>query len=49
VVNLKSSKTATGRYGLVKREKRKNIDIGYVFLSRYHGHGYAPDAVKAMM
>ena len=49
LVSLKSDKTAIGTCGLVNREGLDYVDIGYAFLKKYRGKGYAFEATKAML
>ena len=48
LVRLKSSEDALGICGLVKRDALPNIDIGYAFLERFWGKGYASEAALAV-
>ncbi|WP_323845200.1 GNAT family N-acetyltransferase [Microbulbifer magnicolonia] len=47
-VELKDG-TAIGLCGLVKRDGLDDVDIGFAFLPRYRGHGYALEAAEAVM
>ena len=38
-----------GLSGLVKRDALEDVDIGYAFLSRYRGQGYAFEAAQAVV
>lgn len=38
-----------GLCGLIKRDALEDVDIGYAFLSRYRGHGYAFEAAQAVV
>jgi len=49
VVTLKDTGVAIGVCGLVKREVLKHVDIGYAFLPRYCGQGYAAEAALATL
>ncbi|MBC3812987.1 GNAT family N-acetyltransferase [Undibacterium aquatile] len=49
VVTLKDSHVAIGICGLIKRETLRDVDIGYAFLPRYSGQGYAIEAARATM
>ena len=49
VVTLKESGVQIGLCGLVKREVLPNVDIGYAFLPRYWGQGYAEEAAIAIV
>ncbi len=47
VAELKSDDTAVGICGLIKREQLIDVDLGFAFLERYRGHGYAREAASA--
>ena len=49
VVELKSDSTAIGICGLIKRDQLVDIDLGFAFLERYRGQGYALEAARATM
>lgn len=38
-----------GMCGIINREYLDNPDIGFAFLPKYHGHGYAFEVVSATM
>lgn len=38
-----------GLSGLIKRDFLEDVDIGYAFLSRYRGHGYAFEAARGVV
>ena len=44
LVELKTSGTAIGLCGLIKRDTLDDIDIGFAFLPEYNGFGYAFEA-----
>lgn len=46
---LKDSGEAIGLCGLVKREGLEHADIGYAFLERFWGRGYAVEAAQAVL
>src|SRR6187549_3783400 len=48
-VSLKESGEAIGMCGLIKRDTLPDVDIGYAFLPRYWGNGYALEAAEATM
>jgi RimJ/RimL family protein N-acetyltransferase len=48
-VELKNSSTAIGICGLLKRDSLDDVDIGYAFLSRFWGQGYAYEAAHAIV
>lgn len=45
----KASGAPMGMCGLIKRETLEDVDIGFAFLPRYCGHGYAYEAAVATM
>ncbi len=49
VVELKESGEPAGMCGLVKRETLDDVDIGYSFLERFWGRGYAYEAAAAVL
>jgi RimJ/RimL family protein N-acetyltransferase len=54
VVELKETGVPDGQVpigmcGLIKRESLDGVDIGYAFLPRYRGQGYACEAGKAVL
>ena len=49
VVELKSSGEVIGICGLAKRETMEDVDVGYSFLERFWGNGYAVEAARAVM
>lgn len=48
-VTLKDSGIPIGMCGLIKRDFWDDIDIGYAYLERYRGKGYAYEAATAVM
>lgn len=48
-VQLKSSGEKMGMCGLVKREGLENVDLGFAFLPRYVGKGYAFEASQCVI
>jgi ribosomal-protein-alanine N-acetyltransferase len=48
-VRLKDSGEIIGMCGLVKRDTLEDIDIGYGFLPKFRGKGYALEAALAVM
>lgn len=48
-VELRDTGRFIGTAGLIQRADLALADIGYAFLSRYHGHGYAEEASRAVM
>jgi RimJ/RimL family protein N-acetyltransferase len=49
LVGLKDSDLPIGICGLLKRDSLDDIDIGFAFLERFWGHGYAFEAASAVM
>lgn len=49
VVELKETGIAVGLSGFYQREVFEHPDIGYAFLSDYHGKGYAREAAHATL
>jgi ribosomal-protein-alanine N-acetyltransferase len=45
----RSDGAAVGMCGLLKRDTLEDVDIGYAFLPAYWGHGYAREAVSAVL
>ena len=48
-VRLKTTGETIGMCGLIKRDSLEDVDIGYGFLPRSRGQGYACEAVEAVM
>jgi RimJ/RimL family protein N-acetyltransferase len=48
-VELKSDGAPIGLCGLIKRDSLPEVDIGFAFLKRYRGHGYAKEAAEATL
>jgi RimJ/RimL family protein N-acetyltransferase len=46
-VELAASGEAIGMCGLVRRQALEHVDLGFAFLSRHWGHGYAREAAAA--
>lgn len=49
VVELKESANPIGLCGLIQRDFLKDVDLGFGFLSKYWGQGYAYEAAHATM
>jgi RimJ/RimL family protein N-acetyltransferase len=49
LVALKENGTPIGTCGLIKREALEDVDIGYSFLERFWGRGFAYEAAVAVM
>ncbi|WP_438482069.1 GNAT family N-acetyltransferase [Oleiharenicola lentus] len=48
-VRLKNSQTPIGMCGLIKRDTLEDIDVGFAFLEKHSGHGYATEAASAVL
>lgn len=48
-VDLRSSGTAIGMCGLIRRDSLPDVDIGYAFLPAHWGEGYAEEATRATL
>lgn len=48
-VELKETGVLVGMCGLIKRDILPDVDIGFAFLRRYWGRGYATEAAEAVM
>lgn len=48
-VALKGDETPLGMCGLIKRDALPDVDIGFAFLPRYWGKGYALEAAAAVL
>jgi len=49
LVERKSDHVAVGMCGLLKRTSMEDVEIGFAFLARYSGQGYATEAGRAVM
>lgn len=49
LVTLQETHVPIGMCGLIKRDILPNIDIGFAYLSPYHGQGYAQEAAAAVL
>jgi RimJ/RimL family protein N-acetyltransferase len=49
LVQLKSDGTPIGMCGLIKRETLPEVDVGYAFLPRFGGQGYATEAAAGVL
>lgn len=49
LVMLKGTNIPIGMCGLLKRDELQHPDLGYAFLPRYCGQGYALEAAKAVL
>ena len=48
-VELRASAVALGICGLLRRDSHPDIEIGFAFLPRARGHGYALEAARATL
>jgi len=48
-VELKDSSTPIGVCGLIQRDFLKDVDLGFGYLSKYWGSGFAYEAANAVM
>ena len=49
LVELREGRAAIGMSGLIKRDTLADVDLGYAFLPRYFGRGYAHEAAVAVL
>ena len=49
MVALKESGLAAGMAGLIRREGLEDVDVGFAFLERHMGRGYAREAAEAVV
>ena len=49
LVELKEGGISIGMCGLIKRDALEDVDIGFAFLPKYWGRGYAYEAASAVM
>ena len=49
LVELKNPRTPVGLCGLVKRDWLDDVDLGFAFLPRFRGRGYAHEAASATL
>src|SRR5476649_247101 len=49
VVEVKETGEATGLCGLIKRDALEDVDIGFAFLPRFWGRGYAIESAQAVL
>jgi len=49
LVALKESGVAAGMAGLIRREGLEDVDVGFAFLERHMGQGYAHEAAEAVV
>ena len=48
-VTLKETGEAIGMCGLIRRDALEDVDVGYAFLPRFWGKGYASEAVNGTL
>ena len=48
-VDLTTTGTVIGLCGLLKRDEYPDFDLGFAFLERYRGQGYAREAATTML
>lgn len=48
-VTLKETGEAIGMCGLIRRDALEDVDVGYAFLPRFWGKGYASEAVRGAL
>jgi len=48
-VVLRSTAESVGMCGLIRRESLPHVDLGFAFLARHRGHGYAREAAAAVV
>jgi RimJ/RimL family protein N-acetyltransferase len=49
LVELTGGSEAVGMCGLIKRDTLEDVDLGFAFLSRFWGNGYAYESAAAVM
>lgn len=49
VVRIKEDSTPVGVITVIKRDYLEHLDIGFAFLARYSGKGYAYESAKAVI
>lgn len=49
MVTLLDGGTPIGMSGLIKRDLLDDVDLGYAFLPRYEGQGFASEAARALV
>lgn len=49
LVELKDGGAPVGLCGLIKRDSLEDVDIGFAFLPRFRGRGYAYEAASAVL
>lgn len=49
LVELTGGRESVGMCGLIKRDTLEDVDLGFAFLSRFWGNGYAYESAAAVM
>jgi RimJ/RimL family protein N-acetyltransferase len=49
LVELAANSESVGMCGLIKRDTLADVDLGFAFLSRFRGNGYAYESAAAVM
>ena len=49
LVETKDARVPLGICGLIRRETLPDVDLGFAFLARHHGHGYARESARAVV
>ncbi|AUB44101.1 Protein N-acetyltransferase, RimJ/RimL family (plasmid) [Nostoc flagelliforme CCNUN1] len=49
LVELKEKSVSIGICGLIKRDSLEDVDIGFAFLPKFRGKGYAYESASAVM
>ena len=49
LVSVKESGASAGMAGLIRRETLPDVDVGFAFLERHMGRGYAREAAQAVI
>ena len=49
VVEVKSTGSPAGISGLIKRDGLEDVDLGFAYLPRYRGQGYASESAAAVL
>jgi len=49
MVELRQDRNSLGMCGLIRRKELEDVDIGFAFLPRYWGKGYADESARAVL
>ncbi len=49
LVELKENKEPAGICGLIKRDNLDDVDVGFAFLKKFNGKGFATESAKAVL